>query len=127
MRLACYDPDTGEELADYSALKEAYERDRRKPSPPSSRLGRQPATHAEPAEGHARGRVERAPRPNRQRAEAESKARVQAEARIRELEAELKRSRRRGCWADPSRPEHRRTAHHHRVSWDARAADGIPG
>jgi colicin import membrane protein len=73
MRLACYDPETGEEIRDYTALTDAHER-----------------VQAEALAAKQEARI--AERPLR----AEAKARLQAEARIRELEAELKRSRGRG-------------------------------
>jgi hypothetical protein len=64
-RLACYDPTTGQEIADYTTLVQALER------------------------VQAAGRVREA----EARAQAEAKARAAAEQRIRELEAEPKRSR----------------------------------
>jgi hypothetical protein len=64
-RLACFDPETGEEVGDYTALTE--DRD----------------------EARALARAEH------QRAEAEAKARIKAEARVRELEAALERLSRR--------------------------------
>ncbi len=63
LRLACFDPDTGVELGDYTAVSQAL------------------------VEARALAEAEH------RRAEAEAQARAEAEARIRELEAELKRSR----------------------------------
>jgi len=63
-RLACFDPKTGEELGDYTALREAIDK--------------------------ARMEAQRAKR----QARADAKARIEAEGRIRELEAELEQFRR---------------------------------
>lgn len=73
LRLACFDPVTGQEVGDYSAISRAL-------------TDAQDRAEAKAA----RAEVEAA------RARAEAEARTQAEARIRELEAALKRSRRRG-------------------------------
>jgi colicin import membrane protein len=71
-RLACFDPDTGEESGDYTAQVEAR------------------------AEAEVRAQIEAQARAEAEaRAQTESQARAEAEKRIRELEAELKRSRRR--------------------------------
>jgi colicin import membrane protein len=69
-RLACFDPDTGKELGDLTAVSEDLDR---------SEQIRQ--------EAEARAEAERV------RAEAEAQARAVAEERIRALEAELKRAR----------------------------------
>jgi colicin import membrane protein len=87
MRLACYDPDTGEEIADYTALNQAYER-----AQAEALAAKREARNAKRQLGALSKRAES----ESKRAESESKARAQAEARIRELEAELKQSRRRG-------------------------------
>ncbi len=72
MRLACYDPDHGEEVGDYTAISRALAE----------------AQRLLADESRARAEAER-------RAQAEAQARAQAEARIRELEAQLKGTRRR--------------------------------
>ncbi|MGP0069023.1 MAG: Uma2 family endonuclease [Isosphaeraceae bacterium] len=87
MRLACYEPETGEEIADYTALAEAYQRAQTEAlaaKQESRKAKRQLQAETKRAEAETK------------RAEAEAKARAQAEARIRELEAELKRARGRG-------------------------------
>jgi colicin import membrane protein len=84
MRLACYDPETGEEIRDYTALNDAHERVQAEAlaaKQEARKAERQLRAEARRAEAEAR------------RSEAEPKARLQAEARIRELEAELKKSR----------------------------------
>ena len=70
VRLACYDPDTGEELGDYTATREALAQSENRR-----------------AEAEARAEAEQ------RRAETEARARANAEERIRALEAQLKRSR----------------------------------
>ncbi len=86
-RLACYDPLTGKELGDYTALKQAHEQ--------AEAVAREAKRQAQAARRQAR--IDAQARAEAEvRAEAEAKARAEAEARIRELEAELKRSSRRG-------------------------------
>jgi colicin import membrane protein len=76
-RLACFDPDTGQELGDLTAVSEDLDR--------SEQLRQ---------EAEARALAERVrAETERVRAEAEAQARAAAEERIRALEAELKRSR----------------------------------
>ncbi len=108
MRLACYDPETGEEFGDYTALNEASERAQAEAlaaNQQARKAKRQLSVQAKRAETEAKRTRPRPnaprPRPERaeteaKRAETEAKARVQAEARIRELEAQLKRSRGQG-------------------------------
>jgi colicin import membrane protein len=79
-RLACYDPVTGAELGNYTAVVEAL----------AAAEARERA-----AQRTARAEARRADAEAR-RADAEAQARAAAEKRIRELEAELKRSRRPG-------------------------------
>ncbi len=67
-RLACFDPATGEEIGDYTAISQALEA--------AAQARAEAETRAELAEA---------------RAQAEAETRAQAEARIRALEAELKR------------------------------------
>jgi hypothetical protein len=70
VRLACFDPNTGQELGDYTAISEALsESEQRR------------------AEAEARAEVEH------RRALAEARARAAADERVRALEAELKQSR----------------------------------
>jgi colicin import membrane protein len=76
-RLACFDPKTGEELGDYSALREAIDQARTE----AQRAKRQ-------ARANAKARLEAEARTT-----AEVQARLEAEARIRELEAELEQFR----------------------------------
>ncbi len=84
VRLACFDPDTGDELGDYTAVNRALAEARA-------------VAHADSearAEAEARAKAEAQARADAEaRSRAESQARADAEARIRELEAELKRSR----------------------------------
>jgi colicin import membrane protein len=71
-RLACFDPETGEQVGDFTAQVEAR------------------------AQAEARAHTEAQARADAEaRAHTEAQARADAEKRIRELEAELKRSRRR--------------------------------
>jgi hypothetical protein len=71
-RLACFDPETGQELGNYAAI--------------SQKLAE---SEHHRAEAEARAEVEY------RRAEAEARARTEVEERLRALEAELKQSRRR--------------------------------
>ena len=92
-RLACYDPETGEELGDYAAIVKdrklaralAEEESRARAEAERGRAEAEARTVTE-----ARARVEAEVRAN-----AEAQARIAAEARVRELEAALKRARRR--------------------------------
>lgn len=77
-RLACFDPKTGEEVGDYTALREAIDKARME-AQKAKRQARADAKARIEAEGQAR---------------TEAQARLEAEARIRELEAELERFRR---------------------------------
>jgi colicin import membrane protein len=89
-RLACFDPKTGEELGDYTALREAIDKARKE----TQRVKRE-------IRAETRARIEAEARIRTLEAEAwaqsEALARVQAEAeaQIRELKAELGRSRHR--------------------------------
>jgi len=85
-RLACFDPEMGEELGDYTAQVEARAAEAQARAEAEARA--QTAVQAR-AEAEALAEAERL------RAAAEAQARGEAEARIRELEAELKQSRRR--------------------------------
>jgi hypothetical protein len=78
-RLACYDPQTGQELGDYTAVVEALAE------------AEEPARAAEQQARAAQRRARTAAK----RGEAEARvdeARAKAEGRIRDLEAKLKRS-----------------------------------
>ncbi len=80
-RLACYDPETGEELGDYTALAQAH----------AAALERaQEATHQANAAKRQATAAKRQTAAEAKRAAAEAQARAAAEARIRELEAQLK-------------------------------------
>lgn len=70
MRLACYDPETGRELGDYSEISRQLDE-----------------------EVKARQEAERARQEAELRAEAETRARAEAEATILALREELKRTR----------------------------------
>ncbi len=93
VRLACFDPDTGEELGDYPATRQELMETRALAKAESHARAEAERAHAE-AE-HARAEAEAGMRAERLRAEGEALARAEAEARIRELEAALKRSSRR--------------------------------
>jgi colicin import membrane protein len=115
-RVACYDAETGEELGDYTAMKE--DREQAKTRAAAEARARANANAEARAEAEARARAnaearaeaEARARANAEarraeaearraeaeaRAEAETQARAAAETRIRELEAAMKRSRRR--------------------------------
>jgi colicin import membrane protein len=98
-RLACYDPDTGEELGDFlAALKNvARAREEALTAKRQARAAKRKARAEARARGDAESRAEaesRARAEAESRAEAEARARAEAEQRIRALEAELNRSRR---------------------------------
>jgi colicin import membrane protein len=88
-RVACFDPETGEEVGDYTVVSQALaaettaraqaEKARAKAEKARARAEKQAAAEAE-----ARTKAE-------QHAAAEAEARTKAEARIRELEAAVKR------------------------------------
>jgi len=85
MRLACYDPATGAEVGDYTAISQALEAEARARRRAERRAQAEARAHADAerralAEAHAR-------------ADAERRAR-EAEATIRTLQAELERARR---------------------------------
>jgi len=98
MRLACYDPATGAEVGDYTAISQALEEEararrraeRRAVAEAHARADAERRAVAEArareAEAHARADAER-------RAVAEARARADAEATIRALQAELERAR----------------------------------
>jgi hypothetical protein len=77
-RLACYDPETDQEIGDYRAISRALEEETR---------ARRRAERRARSEAKARAQAERA-------LEAEARAREEAEATIRALRAELERARR---------------------------------
>jgi colicin import membrane protein len=85
LRLACYDPATGEEIGDYTAISRALEDERRARA--AEARARERAERRARSEARARARAERA------RDEAE-RARAEAEVTIRALRAELERARR---------------------------------
>ena len=91
-RLACFDPETGEEFGDYTAPAEA-----RAAAEQQARTAKQEAQAAkrqtQAAKRQAQNERRRGEAMDQARAE-EARARAAAEARVRELEAELKRSRR---------------------------------
>jgi colicin import membrane protein len=85
-RLACFDPETGEEVGDYTAISEALAESQALAAAES-----RARTEAERGRAEAeRGRAEA-----EDRARAEALARAEAEERIRQLEAQLKRPRKR--------------------------------
>jgi Uma2 family endonuclease len=91
-RLACYDPATGEEIGDYTAISRALEEERRARA--AEARARERAERRARSEARARARAERALEAEAcARAEAE-RARAEAEATIRRLRAELERARR---------------------------------
>ena len=78
-RLACYDPDTGDELGNYAATRRQLVE----------------ARVVAETEVQARAAAERGRTEAEARAQAEARARSEAEERLRALQAELKKSRRR--------------------------------
>ena len=114
VRLACFDPDTGEELGDYTAISQALAASERRRAEAETRAeaelrraqaeARACAKAEERAGDEARARAKaeeragdeaRACAQAEERAGDEARACAEAEARIRELEAALKRSGRR--------------------------------
>ncbi|MGP0062701.1 MAG: Uma2 family endonuclease [Isosphaeraceae bacterium] len=100
-RVACFDAENGEELGDYTAMKE--DRQQAKALAEAEAQARDKAEKRAEVEAQARDKAEKRAEAEAKRAEAEAKraeaetrALAEAQARIRELEAELKRSRRRG-------------------------------
>jgi colicin import membrane protein len=91
MRLACYDPATGEEVGDYTAISRALAESQERLAEESR--ARQKAERQARSEAKARARAEQARAQAEQAREAEALAREQAEATIRALRAELDRSR----------------------------------
>jgi Putative restriction endonuclease len=90
-RLACYDPETGEELGDYLAMVEA-----RTAALQQARTAKRQAHAAQRQAAAAQRQAAAAQRQaaaEAMRAATEAQARAEAEARIRELEAELKNRR----------------------------------
>ena len=116
MRLAFYDPATGEEVGDYTAISRTLAESQERLAEEArsrERAERRARSEAKAGEGRRPSRPARRPsrpakpRPSREEAEgralAEARARVQAErareeaeAKIRALQAELERSRRPG-------------------------------
>jgi Uma2 family endonuclease len=86
VRLACFDPETGQEVGDYAEISRALA--------VSERLRAEESRARAEAE-RARAEAERARAEAEQRAQAEAEARARLEARIRELEAERNGARRR--------------------------------
>jgi Uma2 family endonuclease len=86
-RVACYDPETGQELGDYAGVREAL-------------VEAEAAARAAKRQARAEAKRARVEAQARAQAEAqvqvEAEGRARAEARVRELEAKLKRSRRPG-------------------------------
>jgi colicin import membrane protein len=85
MRLACYDPATGEEVGDYTAISRALAESQERLAESQERLAE---------ESRARKRAERRARSEAKARAAEAQARKQAEATLRTLQAELERARR---------------------------------
>jgi hypothetical protein len=83
-RLACYDPETGHEFGDYTAVLEACAKAREQATAAQRRA--RAAERKARTEAHARAQAEA-------RAQVQAELRAGAEARIRELETELKQSR----------------------------------
>ncbi len=101
MRLACYDPETGAEIGDYTAVSRALDEETRarRRAERRARSEAKARTRAEEranSEAMAREAEARAREEAEARARAESRAREEAEATIRALRAELERARRPG-------------------------------
>ena len=95
-RLACFDPETGEEIGDYTAISQALEAEAQARADAETRAAE--INQALEAEAQARADAETRAAEIDQALEAEAQARADAEtraalaeARIRALEAELKR------------------------------------
>jgi Uma2 family endonuclease len=91
MRLACYDPATGEEVGDYTAISRALEEVRARAAEARERAR---AERRARSQAKARARAERAREEAERARDAEARARAEAEAEIRALRAELERARR---------------------------------
>ncbi len=81
LRVACFDPETGEEVGDYTAISQALSEE--KAARARAEKARTKAERKAAAEAKARAKAEK-------QAAAEADARAKAEARIRELEAAVK-------------------------------------
>ena len=92
LRLACYDPETDQEIGDYRAISRALE-DERRALEDERRARAAEARARERAERRARSEARARARAERARDEAE-RAREEAEATICALRAELERARR---------------------------------
>ncbi len=95
-RVACYDPKTGEELGDYTAVTRALAlametRDQAEAARDQAEAARDQAEAARDQAEAARDQAEAARDQAELRATAEAEARTQAEAQIRELEAAMQR------------------------------------
>jgi colicin import membrane protein len=95
-RLACYDPETGEEIGDYTAVSQALADESAARAHAEARAAAAQAqaavAQAQAAAAQARAQAELDARVQAEaRARAEGEARAQAEARIQALEAELNR------------------------------------
>ena len=98
LRLACFDPETGQEVGDYRAISRALEEERR--AREAEARARKQAERRARSEAKARARAERAREAEARAREAEARARDEAEralekaqATIRALRAELERGR----------------------------------
>jgi colicin import membrane protein len=85
-RVACFDPESGEEIGDYTAVSKALTAEKEARAQAEHR-----AEEALTAEKEARAQAEHRAVAEAARADIEAEARAQAEARIRELEAALRR------------------------------------
>jgi len=103
-RLACFDPKTGEELGDYTALREAIDKARKETqrAKREARTAKREARTAKQEVQTAKQEVQTAKQEAqtakqeaqtaKELLQAEAQARIEAEAQIRELKAELERS-----------------------------------
>jgi hypothetical protein len=99
MRLACYDPETDQEVGNYRAISRALEeevkaRRRAERARAAEARARHRAEKQALAEARAREDAERRAREEAQARQAEARAREEAEAMIRALRTELARARR---------------------------------
>jgi colicin import membrane protein len=92
-RLACFDPETGEEVGDYTAISEALVESQALVA--AATQARSEAERGRDAAERGRDEAERGRDEAEERARAEANARAEAEERIRQLEAQLKRPRKR--------------------------------
>ena len=92
MRLACYDPATGEEVGDYTAISRALAESQERLAESQDRLAESQDRLAE--ESRLRDQAEQRARTEAEARQAEAEARAEAEATIRALQAQLERLRR---------------------------------